>query len=79
MTDSTFEETLTEQLIQKCFEKSGLYPLDREKYPKELFKEDLLAVFNLDKNLTATIAANQRAATRKILFEKVSMCKISVI
>ena len=63
LTESTFEETLTEGLTKKSFQKIGLYPVNREKYPKELFKEDLLAVYNLNKNLKAATAANQKAAT----------------
>ena len=49
LVEETWKSAFTPDLVRKAFEKCGIYPINREKYPEEDFCQSLLTVYKAGK------------------------------
>ena len=58
LVNSVWDETFKEDLVKKGFEKCGIYPVNRERYPLEAFSSALLALYKQERAREITVSTS---------------------
>ena len=56
LVQSVWDETFKVDLVKKGFEKCGIYPVNRGRYPEEAFSSALLSLYKQEKTRELTVS-----------------------